>query len=618
MNDKLNDGRGYMFIDRINTILINRYTDAKIQKKKYVVWCEIVICIFLFLVTMVIQARHSSESNIGGVIAQVQVIISTYLVVSVKKRGYLIAVGLNIIESIMAIFAVYLIGNKSAIPGIIVPLGTIITVSIISLFGKRLNHRLKELTEQKEELSGLYEEVSVTEEESRQQNIILTKYNAIMIKNEEKLNYLAFTDVLTKLPNRKMIINRINQLVMQSRNKQEYFSVVFIDLDNFKRINDSRGHHIGDLLLQASALRLQTLISKEDMLGRLGGDEFALIIQSRFEKLEIFEYVESLRTVIIERFMIENSEFIISASFGISVFPQDGNDSADLLKCADTAMYKAKEHGKNGIQFFNKKMKAEVLQKIEFESRLISSIQNEEIFLVYQPQYSADTKRLKGFEALARWQSPELGLINPMEFIPVAEETGYIILMGEWILRTACKMFKYIQDTYKTELVIAVNISSVQIVDPSFIQMVKNVLDETKLSGEFLELEITESVFISSVDYVVDVFNELKEMGVRIALDDFGTGYSSLSYLQKLPINLLKIDKSFINSINKLESNKQIVGSIISLVHKMGILVVAEGVENEEQLEYLKNYDCDYIQGFLWGRPLSENDLYLEVQKLIN
>jgi len=601
-----------MITDKINAILMNHYADSKSldQEKKYIAWLKIGISLLLFLLTMIIQARASTDNNVSGIIAQFQVMISTYLVVSVKKRGYLIAVAINLLESIMVIGAVYIGGNERAVPGIVVPLCTIIILSIISLFGRRLNYKLKEVTEQREELCGLYEEISASEEEVRQQNIVLTKYNTIMVENEEKLNYLAFTDVLTQLPNRKMVINRIDELVMNSIKKQSYFSVVFIDLDNFKRINDSRGHQIGDLLLQAAALRLQTLIKKEDMIGRIGGDEFALIIQSKLKEAEILEYVETLRTVLIENFIIENTEFFISASFGISIYPQDGTDSAELLKCADTAMYKAKDYGKNGIQFFNKEMKDEVIQKVELENKLITSLHNGEIFLMYQPQYSTDSKKLRGFEALVRWQSPELGLVMPTDFIPVAEETGYIIPLGEWILRMACKMNKYIQNEYNVEIVIAVNISSVQIFDPSFVQMVKRVLEETKLSGNYLELEVTESVLISSVDYVVGVFDELKKMGIRIALDDFGTGYSSLCYLQKLPINLLKIDKSFINSINHINSSKQIVGSIISLVHKMDILVVAEGVENEQQLDYLKKQNCNYIQGFLWGKPLYEKDLY--------
>lgn len=607
-----------MVDDGYNTVFIDQYVDNKAigYEKKYIVWLKIGLCILLYLLTMMLQSKKTTDQSISGIIAQLQVVISTYLVLSVKKKGYWIAVVINILQSIIVTNIVFLGGNVRAIPGIFVPICTIITISIISLYGRRLNLKIREITEQKEELCSLYEEISATEEEIRQQNMRLTEYNTIMEEKEEKLNYLAFIDVLTELPNRKMIINRLDLLAMISVNKQENFVVVFIDLDNFKKINDSKGHHIGDLLLQAAALRLQTLIHKDDMLGRLGGDEFALIIQRKLKESEILDYVESLRNVLIEIFIIENSEFFISASFGISIYPRDGIDSSELLKSADTAMYKAKDLGKNAIQFFNKEMKDEILKKIEFENRLRSSLHNEEIILAFQPQYTSGSKQLRGFEALARWRSPELGLISPNDFIPVAEETGFIIPLGEWILRTVCRMIKYIQLEYHVDVVISVNISSVQIIDSSFVQMVKSVLEETKCSGKCLELEVTESVFITSIEYVVEVFNELKKMGIRIALDDFGTGYSSLSYLQRLPIDTLKIDKSFIDSITNLESSKQIIGSIISLVHKMEISVVAEGVETEQQLDYLRIQDCDSIQGFLWGKPLEEKNLYELLQEI--
>ena len=607
-----------MVVDKTKTVFIERYIDNKAiaYEKKFITWLKIGICIIAYLSLMAIQSKKATGQSLSGIIAQLQVIISTFLVVGVKKIGLLIAVIINILQSIIVTCSVLFQGNISAAPGIFVPLCTIITISIISFFGRRLNIKLREVSEQKEELCALYEEISATEEEIRQQNGRLTEYNTILEEKEEKLNYLAFIDVLTELPNRKMIINRLDLLAMLSVNKQETFVVVFIDLDNFKKINDSRGHHIGDLLLQAAALRLQTLIHKEDMLGRLGGDEFALIIQRKLKEEEILEYVESLRTVLMDIFLIEKTEFFISASFGISIYPQDGIDSEELLKCADTAMYKAKDNGKNAVQFFNKKMKDEILKKIEFENRLRSSLQKEEIFLVFQPQYTTDSKHLRGFEALARWWSPELGLVGPTEFIPVAEEIGFIVPLGEWILRAACKMIKYIHYEYHEDVVISVNISSVQIIDPSFLQMVKSVLEDTKCNGCCLELEVTESVFITSMDYVVEIFTELKKMGIRIALDDFGTGYSSLSYLQKLPIDTLKIDKSFIDSIANVASSKQIVGSIISLVHKMEISVVAEGVETEQQLDYLRKQDCDSIQGFLWGEPVEENNLFQLLQQL--
>lgn len=598
-----------MLMDNNKSLNKNHYIKTQNYKKMNVEWIKISICIIFFVITMFMQQINSSQYNIVGIIAQFQVMASTYLVVDLKKRGYLIAVTLNIFMSIMVAGFVFIGGNTLLIPGIVIPLCTVVTISIISFFGNRLKQKLKEVSEQKEEISGLYEEIMATEEEVRQQNIRLTEYNTMMEENEKKLNYLALIDVLTELPNRKMIINRLDFLVLHSINKQDSFSFVFIDLDNFKRINDLKGHHVGDLLLQAVALRLQTMIYKEDMFGRLGGDEFALIIQRKLKESEIFEYVESLKSKFSESFIIENTEFFISASFGISIYPQDGLDSAELLKCADTAMYKVKDLGKDGIQFFNKYMKDEILKKIDFENKLLLSLQNEEIFVLFQPQYSTDSKQIRGFEALARWRSPEWGLVSPLDFIPVAEEIGFIIPLGEWILRTACKMAKFIQDEYHIDAIIAVNISSVQIIDPSFVQMVKNVLEETQTRASCLELEVTESVFISSLDYVVGVFNELKKLGVKIALDDFGTGYSSFSYLQKLPIDILKIDKSFIDSIDNTNPSIRMVGSIISLVHIMKMRVVAEGVENEQQLDYLKDHKCDYIQGYLWGKPLGEKEL---------
>lgn len=320
--------------------------------------------------------------------------------------------------------------------------------------------------------------------------------------------------------------------------------------------------------------------------------------------------------MILAPFAFERTELSISASLGISIYPQDGNDSVDLLKYADTAMYKAKDCGKNAVQFFCKEMKDEVLKKIEFENRLLSAIQNQEVFLVFQPQYRLGKKQLRGFETLVRWESPEFGLISPVNFIPVAEETGFIIQLGEWILNTACKKFKDIQDKYCVNLVVSVNISAVQIMDPSFVQMVKNVLEQTGLHGKYVEFEITESVFISSMEYVIRVLTELKETGIRIALDDFGTGYSSLNYIQKLPIDILKIDKTFIDSINHKDAKNQIVGSIISLVHQMDISVIAEGVENETQLAYLEDHNCDCIQGFLWGKPLCEQDMNQLLQEI--
>ncbi len=453
------------------------------------------------------------------------------------------------------------------------------------------------------------EKLAITDEKILHENFLLWEYKERM---EERVKYLSSTDVLTELPNRKMLISELDLLIQRTRS----FAVVFIDIDDFKRINDSRGHNIGDLLLKAVVVRINLLLKKEDLMGRLGGDEFALIIRNINEELGIFKYVERIRTALLEIFIIENIEYSISASFGISIFPCHGIDSSELLKGADLALHKSKDYGKNKINFYKKEMNEAILRKIELENRLGLALKNKEIYLQFQPQYCAETKELRGFEALARWDSPELGFVSPLDFIPIAEVTGYIVPMGEWVIRTVCKMINYIHNTYHLKIVISVNVSAVQIMDSSFVTMVKNIIEEEKIGAEQLEIEITESVFISSMEYVVGIISELKEMGVRIALDDFGTGYSSLSYLQKLPIDTLKIDKSFIDSIGDIDAEQQITGAIISLGHKMSIAVVAEGVEHENQLEYLNKQNCDSIQGFLWGKPLNEKDLFQLLHQL--
>lgn len=365
----------------------------------------------------------------------------------------------------------------------------------------------------------------------------------------------------------------------------------------------------GDILLKEVVQRLKTVVHPEDLLGRLGGDEFALIVQRQLKEEDLLFYLERIRETLLDAFEIQDAKFNVTASFGVSMFPQDGDNATEIMKSADTAMYKAKESGRNGIQFFSLEMKNEILKKIEFENIFREAIEQEQLHLVYQAQYKPNPKQLRGLEVLTRWHSAAFGVVPPSQFIPIAEETGLIIPLGEWIIRTACKQCKYISETYQSSIVLSINISAVQIMEPSFVDMVKKILAETECNPNNIEFEITESVFISSMEYVIGVLTELKRMGIRIALDDFGTGYSSLNYLQLLPIDTLKIDKSFINTIDQQEAKKTIVGSIISLVHQMDISVVAEGVENENQLHYLKDHECDYIQGFYWGKPMPDKDL---------
>lgn len=469
--------------------------------------------------------------------------------------------------------------------------------------------RLNAVISQKERIALLYKKLNLTKKTLATQNQELQAFNEEIRKNEERLHFLAYYDSLTELPNRKMIMERLQLLVNLSENEKSNFFIVFIDLDNFKKINDTMGHLYGDDYLKYTAMRLQELIHEDDLLGRLGGDEFALIIQRNIKEDAAYSYVEELRAQLCDKIKTTCSEFRVSASFGISVFPQDGKDPTELLKSADTSMYKAKELGRNNIQFFRPDMKEEILNKIQMESRLLKAYENKEFFIEYQPQFNAEDRSIRGFEALIRWNSPHYGLVAPMRFIPLAEEMGLIIGIGEWVLLTACHKFKELDDRFNKDLCISVNISAVQMRDKNFVEIVKDVLLKTNIDPKQLELEITESLFIDDMEETITMLNEIKSLDVRISLDDFGTGFSSLSYLRRLPIDTLKIDKSFIDDLSDQDASIRIVGDIISLGHNLDAHIVAEGIENSTQLEYLKNNNCDCIQGFMFGKPMCVKDV---------
>ena len=477
---------------------------------------------------------------------------------------------------------------------------------------RKIERGLIDSAKKNEELGTLYEELLASEEELKEQNEILALYNKNIRANEEKLLFLAHYDTLTELPNRKLIMERLDLLVQVSIQTGNVFYVVFIDLDGFKKINDTKGHQVGDKVLQLVSKRLLDSVHPEDFLGRLGGDEFALIIQRNIKENDVFTYVEMLRFMLCEPLTIGYTELFTSASFGISVFPQDGAEAIEMIKSADTSMYKAKDMGKNNIQFFKKGMKDEILLKIEKEHRLLVALRNEEFFLVFQPIYETENARLRGFEVLIRWLSPELGLVNPLDFIPLAEEMGLINSIGEWVLVSACEKIKNLQEQMDAEFIVSVNISPIQIRDQRFLHIVKKALRDSGLSPHSLELEITESVFINNIEQAVHILEELRALGITVALDDFGTGYASLSFLRILPIDTLKIDKSFIMNMGIDNSAKNIVGDIISLGHNLGVKMVAEGIESPLHMEYLKRHKCDFVQGFLLGKPMNEQDLEKE------
>lgn len=422
-----------------------------------------------------------------------------------------------------------------------------------------------------------------------------------------EMEYMAYHDILTGLPNRTLFLLELEKALMASNKNDKQVAVIFIDLDNFKDVNDTLGHSTGDLLLKTLAFRLKDQIRKQDMLTRLGGDEFAVMIQDIDSEDEVYEFCLRIKDKILEPFKFNGSRFNISPSVGIAMYPTNAKNGEELLKNADTAMYRSKNIGKNTIQFYQDSMRTDMLRRLSVEGSLRAAIKKKLLTLHYQPQICLKTGKIRSFEALIRWTDDILGIIPPTEFIPVAESAGLIVPLGEWILREACEEAIRL-NKFRNDILMSVNISAVQLKQLDFVKLVKRTLEETGLKPELLELEVTETTLISSFDTTIIMFEELRKLGVKISLDDFGTGYSSLSYLRKLPIDTLKIDKSFIKDLDRECIEKEITESIVSLVHKLNIEVIAEGVENGKQLAYLMKCNCDNIQGYLISRPIPAID----------
>lgn len=530
--------------------------------------------------------------------------VSIGIVLIPKRRNYWIAVALNIAQILMILYAIIFRKVAESIPGLLVASSTIISISIIFKYGQRLNNQIEKVTRQNKELMNLYAKDMESGKKMRHQNEQLKKYNRLLEKKEKVLQHIAYHDSLTELPNRKMMIDKIEMLTNTVLEKKK-FAFAFIDLDDFKIINDTLGHSFGDKVLKIVANRWKRLVHKDDMLARFGGDEFALLVQQHLSDEELLEYVQRFQNALLDAVTVRHKSIYISFSCGITLYPRDGTNTVELLKNADIALYTVKNDRKNGIQFYTKQLQEKIMKKVRMEQCMRSSLRNGEFFIAFQPLYRCDTKTLRGFEVLARWNSKELGIINPAQFIPIAEETGFIVEIGRWILRTALSKMVSLHNSCQVKPVISVNISVMQMVEPSFVPMVKKILEETGFDSKYLEIEITESVFISYPDKFVSVLHELNNLGIKVALDNFGTGYASLNYLQTLPMNTLKIDKTFIDRIQQ-DGKKLIVGNIIDLAHKLGIEVVAEGVETQVQLDYLSANHCDYFQGYLYSKPVDE------------
>ncbi|WP_429842597.1 bifunctional diguanylate cyclase/phosphodiesterase [Brevibacillus sp. FIR094] len=421
-------------------------------------------------------------------------------------------------------------------------------------------------------------------------------------QSEETIHHLAYHDALTDLPNRRMYVQQLSKEMMQAKRFQSNLAVLFLDMDRFKDVNDSFGHDVGDMLLIEASKRLQACLKPGDVVARLGGDEFTIMQNHLQDRNEASALAEQIMNQLQRPFELEGHVFNVSCSIGIALYPQDGDNPEDLLKRADTALYTVKSRGKNGYDFFDPTMEAKSLERILMENEMRKAIEQEQFQIYYQPKIDIVTSSMTGMEALVRWVHPELGIIPPNRFIPIAEETGMILALGEWILKQACKQNKIWHDQGYT-LKVSVNLSARQIYQKDLVEMIKDILRETNLSPDWLELEITESIFVK-MEEATAVLQQIRDIGIQISIDDFGTGYSSFSYIKSLPVDTIKIDASFIRDIHHNQESQAIVKAIVTIAQSLNMNVIAEGIELHDQVAALKENGCDHGQGYLFSKPL--------------
>jgi len=428
---------------------------------------------------------------------------------------------------------------------------------------------------------------------------------------EDQLRYQALHDPLTHLANRTRFSERLEHALVRAERVQTRVAVLFMDLDNFKGVNDTLGHTTGDRLLTQVAERVQMSVRPADTVARLGGDEFAILLEDVAGIAETAEVAARILDDLRQPFVIDEKELLVRASIGIAVGSRSTSSAEDLLRNADTAMYVAKAHGKGRYEVFEESMRRSMLERLELLADLQRAIEHEEFVLHYQPVVLLESGRLFGVEALVRWQHPRRGLVPPAEFISLAEESGAILALGRWVLFSACRQAAAWHATFpaRPDWTLSVNVSARQLHQPAFVREVAQALDESGLPPEMLILEITESVMMQDADLMMARLRDLKELGVRLAIDDFGTGYSSLSYLRQLPFDMLKIDKSFIDDVSVVPAEKELTRAIIELGKTLNLDLVAEGIERTEQLSRLRALDCDLGQGFYFARPMTAQDV---------
>ncbi|HET8797406.1 MAG TPA: EAL domain-containing protein, partial [Thermoanaerobaculia bacterium] len=458
---------------------------------------------------------------------------------------------------------------------------------------------------------NLLEETSV--------NAIVLNYRDVSQRKEteKQLEYRAHYDSLTGLPNRLLFRDRLVHSLAHARRNRVGVAVMYLDVDHFKLVNDGLGHSYGDLLLADVATRLQGALRASDTISRIGGDEFSILLPEVTNAEAVAGVARKVLDALAEPFRVEQHEIFVTASAGISCFPADGEDAETLLKCADAAMYRAKELGRNQAQLFTASMNERYVRRLALEQHLHHAIERQQLELYYQPVFERARRRFASLEALLRWRDPNRGIVQPAEFIQLAEETGMIVPIGEWALRTACAQLRRWHDRGLTSLRMAVNISAVQLQHRGLVDVVRAALAESRIPPQMLQLEITESAAMQSFEQTLGVLRELRDLGVSVAIDDFGSGQSSLVYLKHFPIDTVKIDKEFLREVTSDDTAAAIVSYVINLAHTLSLSVVAEGVETEEQYSFLRHFACDLMQGYLFSKPLPANEVFPFLQQAI-
>lgn len=480
---------------------------------------------------------------------------------------------------------------------------------------RNIDKRMRVEAELREAHDLLEKRVEERTAELAETNKVLQEEIAEREKTQAEIKYLAYYDHLTGLPNRSLAMDRLSQAILFAQRARRPLAVMFLDIDNFKIVNDTVGHTQGDELLSDVGRRLKESVRAVDTIARVGGDEFIIIVQDLEDENAVHDIANRILNSFKMPFALKDIEHYVTASIGIALYPADGSDADTLINNADIAMYKAKKHGRNEYMLCTPSMKSSLVEQMQLSNYLHRALERNELMLYYQPQVNSHTGRIVGIEALLRWKHPELGFISPAKIIPIAEQTGLIMPIGEWVLKTACEQNKKLQDKGLAHIKMAVNLSINQFQSPKIADRVERILKETGLDAHYLELEITESIAMNEADYVVDILQSFKELGITISIDDFGTEYSSLQYLKQIPIDKIKIAMPFIRGISVNDKDEAIIKTIIVLAKSLGLNVIAEGVETQEQLAFLAKNLCEDIQGYYYYKPMSAGELEDLLQK---